>query len=245
MTVTFPRLLTLNPVSPNHLVGVAPPTFEAADANDTDEALVARARARDSTAFELLMRRHNQRVYRVVRSILRDADEIEDVIQQAYLQAFVHLDQFGGAARWSTWVCRIAINEALARVRGRGRFVSIEAASEADMTDFDRVPAGDPERVAAGRELGHMVEQAIDGLPEIYRAVLIMREVEGMSTNEAAAVLEVEPEVIKTRLHRARASLRGAIEDRVGDQMKNAFTFGNERCDRVVTAVLARLNLGG
>jgi len=232
-------------VSPNHLVGVPPPTFEPADANDTDEALVDRARARDSAAFELLMRRHNQRVYRVVRSILRDADEIEDVIQQAYMQAFVHLDQFGGAARWSTWVCRIAINEALARVRGRGRFVSIDAASEEDMTDFDRVPAGDPERAAAGREFGQMVEQAIDGLPEIYRAVLIMREVEGMSTNEAAAVLDVEPEVIKTRLHRARASLRTAVENRVGDQMKNAFTFGNERCDRVVAAVLARLNIGG
>jgi RNA polymerase sigma-70 factor, ECF subfamily len=230
-------------VSSNHLGGVAPSTFEPADANDTDEALVSRARARDGAAFELLMRRHNQRVYRVVRSILRDSDEIEDVIQQAYLQAFLHLDQFSGAARWSTWVCRIAINEALARVRGRGRFVSIDAATEEDMTDFERVPAGDPERVAAGRELGHMVEQAIDGLPEIYRAVLMMREVEGMSTNEAAAVLQVEPEVIKTRLHRARASLRTSIESRVGDQMKNAFTFGNERCDRVVAAVLARLNM--
>jgi RNA polymerase sigma-70 factor (ECF subfamily) len=229
-------------VSPNHLVGVPPPTFDSAD--DSDEALVSRARARDSAAFELLMRRHNQRVYRVVRAILRDADEIEDVIQQAYMQAFVHLDQFGGAARWSTWVCRIAINEALARVRGRGRFVSMDAANEEDMTDFDRVPASDPERAAAGRELGQMVEQAIDGLPEIYRAVLIMREVEGMSTNEAAAVLDVEPEVIKTRLHRARASLRAAVENRVGDQMKNAYTFGNERCDRVVAAVLARLNLG-
>jgi len=225
-------------------VGAGPQRSAPGDVNETDEALVGRARARDSSAFELLMRRHNQRVYRVVRAILRDADEIEDVIQQAYLQAFAHLDQFGGAARWSTWVCRIAINEALARLRGRGRFVSIEAASEEDMTDFDRVSAGNPERAAAGREFGHMVEQAIDGLPEIYRAVLIMREVEGMSTNEAAAVLDVEPEVIKTRLHRARASLRGAIENRVGDQMKNAFTFGNERCDRVVAAVLARLNIG-
>ena len=100
---------------------------------------MVRARARDRAAFELLMRRHNQRVYRVVRSILRDADEIEDVIQQAYLQAFLHLDQFGGNARWSTWVCRIAINEALARIRQRGRFVSIDAASEEAMADFRRV----------------------------------------------------------------------------------------------------------
>jgi len=116
-------------VSTDHLVGAGPQRSAPGDVNETDEALVGRARARDSSAFELLMRRHNQRVYRVVRAILRDADEIEDVIQQAYLQAFAHLDQFGGAARWSTWVCRIAINEALARLRGRGRFVSIEAAS--------------------------------------------------------------------------------------------------------------------
>jgi RNA polymerase sigma-70 factor, ECF subfamily len=231
-------------VSANDMVGGGVPSFESGDANDTDEALVNRARARDGAAFELLMRRHNQRIYRVVRSILRDPDEIEDVIQQAYMQAFLHLDQFGGAARWSTWVCRIAINEALARLRQRGRFVSMDAASEEAMTDFDKVSSGDPERAAAGREFGHMVEQAIDGLPEIYRAVLIMREVEGMSTSEAAAVLDVEPEVVKTRLHRARASLRTAIENRVGDQMKNAYTFGNERCDRVVAAVLNRLSIG-
>ena len=113
----------------------------ASGSNDTDEALVDRARARDSAAFELLMRRHNQRVYRVVRSVLRDTDDIEDVIQQAYVQAFLHLDQFGGAARWSTWVCRIAINEALARLRQRGRFVSIDAVSEEAMSDFDGFPA--------------------------------------------------------------------------------------------------------
>jgi RNA polymerase sigma-70 factor (ECF subfamily) len=219
-------------------------TVDAARSEDTDEKLVERARAHDGAAFELLMRRHNQRVYRVVRSILRDVDEIEDVIQQAYLQAFTHLDQFGGNARWSTWVCRIAINEALARIRLRGRFVSIDAASEESMADFSKAPNSDPERTAAGREFGHLVERAIDGLPDIYRSVLILREVEGMTTEETASVLDVEVDVIKTRLHRARAALRDAIEDRVGEQMKNAYTFGNERCDRVVAAVLAKLTVG-
>ena len=225
-------------------VSIGPATFETRAGEDTDEALVQRARDRDRAAFELLMRRHNQRVYRVVRSLLRDADEIEDVIQQAYLQAFLHLDQFGGNARWSTWVCRIAINEALARIRQRGRFVSIDAASEEAMADFSKGPGDDPERKAAGREFGGMVEQAIDGLPDIYRSVLILREVEGMTTEETATVLGVEVDVVKTRLHRARASLRAAIENRVGEQMQNAFTFGNERCDRVVAAVLAKLDLG-
>jgi RNA polymerase sigma-70 factor (ECF subfamily) len=203
-----------------------------------------RARAHDRAAFELLMRRHNQRIYRVVRSILRGADEIEDVIQQAYLQAFTHLDQFGGNARWSTWVCRIAINEALARIRQRGRFVSIDAASEEAMADFSKGPNSDPERAAAGREFGHLVERAIDELPDIYRSVLILREVEGMTTEETAGVLDVEVDVVKTRLHRARAALRASLENRVGEQMQNAFTFGNERCDRVVAAVLAKLDFG-
>jgi len=209
--------------------------------DEQDDALVARARARDPLAFELLMRRHNQRLYRVVRSVLREPAEIEDVIQQAYFQAFVHLDQFGGAARWSTWVSRIAFNEALARLRQRGRFVSMEAVSEQVMTMSSKAPGEDPERAASGRELGQMVEQAIDSLPEIYRTVLILREIEGMSTVDVAAVLAVEPDVIKTRLSRARRALRAAIESGVGDAMKSAYAFGNERCDRVVAAVLARL----
>jgi RNA polymerase sigma-70 factor, ECF subfamily len=225
-------------------VSIDPATVDAARADDTDEQLVVRARAHDRAAFELLMRRHNQRIYRVVRSILRGADEIEDVIQQAYLQAFTHLDQFGGNARWSTWVCRIAINEALARIRQRGRFVSIDAASEEAMADFSKGPNSDPERAAAGREFGHLVERAIDELPDIYRSVLILREVEGMTTEETAGVLDVEVDVVKTRLHRARAALRASLENRVGEQMQNAFTFGNERCDRVVAAVLAKLDFG-
>jgi len=212
------------------------------DLEQTDDALVLRARAHDLAAFELLMRRHNQRVYRVVRSVLRDQSEIEDVIQQAYLQAFSHLEQFTGAAPWSTWVSRIALHEALARLRQRGRFVSMASGSEDDMANIPSIsPGDDPERAAAGHEMGRMVEQAVDGLPEIYRAVLILREVEGMSTTEAAAVLSVEPEVVKTRLHRARSALRSAVERRVGEQMKTAYTFGNERCDHVVAAVLARL----
>jgi len=214
------------------------------DAVADDEALVARARAHDATAFELLMRRHNQRVYRVVRALLRDGPEIDDVIQQAYLNAFQHLDQFTGEAAWSTWVCRIAINEALARLRQGGRFISMDSAEEDGMANPSKAPEADPERAAAGREFGRLVEHAIDELPQMYRTVLIMREIEGMSVGETAAALEVEEGVVKTRLHRARAALRSAIEGRVGDQMKNAYTFGNARCDAVVAAVLARLNLG-
>jgi RNA polymerase sigma-70 factor (ECF subfamily) len=217
-----------------------PPAVASASAV-ADEVLVERVRAHDLTAFEVLMRRHNQRLYRVVRSVLRDPAEVEDVMQQAYLSAFVHLDQFEGAARWSTWLCRIAINEALATVRQQGRFVSIDSASEGLMGDAVKAQNADPERAAARREFGQVVEQAIDRLPDIYRVVLMMREIEGMTTAETAAVLEVDEDVVKTRLHRARALLRESIERQAGAEMKTAYSFGAARCDRLVAAVLARL----
>lgn len=211
-----------------------------------DAWLVARARAGEPEAFEQLMRRHNQRVYRVVRSVLRDEAEIEDVIQQAYVSAFTHLDQFEGIAAWSTWLCRIAINEALARCRHRGRFVSYDALMDGGRTSehaaWLRADGADPERQAAEREMTALVEAAVDRLPDIYRSVLVMREIEGMSTNETAAILDVAEDVVKTRLHRARTALRAALEKRIGFAWESAFTFGNQRCDRIVARVLTTLS---
>jgi RNA polymerase sigma-70 factor, ECF subfamily len=206
-----------------------------------DEILVDRARRNDAPAFELLMRRHNQRVYRVVRSVLRAPAEIEDVMQQAYVSAFTHLDQFTGAAKWSTWVCRIAWNEALARLRQQGKFVSIDSVAEDELATHWKAGDMDPEQTAADREFTQLVAADIDRLPDIYRMVLIMREIEGMSTADTAAVLDVEEDVVKTRLLRARAALRGTVEKRIGEQIGEAFSFGSERCDRVVAAVLARI----
>jgi RNA polymerase sigma-70 factor (ECF subfamily) len=214
----------------------------AAQQPTEESSLVERARRNDARAFEVLMRRNNQRVYRVVRSVIDDATEIEDIMQHAYLQAFTHLEQYSGAAQWSTWLCRIAINEAKARLRKRSRFLPLEAVSEeAQVQDAPRSDAMNPEQTLAGRELTQMVEEAIDRLPELYRSVLMLREVEGMSTNDTAQVLDVEPDVVKTRLHRARAALRSSVEERLGEGMKNAYEFGNARCDQVVAAVLAKL----
>jgi RNA polymerase sigma-70 factor (ECF subfamily) len=219
-----------------------PPALDAgATPEPADEALVTRARAGDAAAFELLMRRHNRRVYRAVRSVLRDGVDVEDVMQQAYVQAFTHLDQFEGAARWSTWMCRIAYNEALARVRQRGRFVSIDATKEDTVEDTSRAPLVDPERSAGRRELARLVELELDRLPDIYRAVVMFREVEGLSVADTAEVLGVEEPVVKTRLHRARALLRAAIEARLGSGLEDSFAFDAPRCDRVVAGVLARL----
>jgi RNA polymerase sigma-70 factor (ECF subfamily) len=153
------------------------------------------------------------------------------------------MGQFQGAAPWSTWLCRIALNEALARVRQRGRFVSMDVENDQATASIFDAGMRDPESAAVGREVGDVVEQAIDKMPGIYRAVLLMRGVEGMTTAETAAILDVEPEVVKTRLHRARATLRSIVEDELGEHMNSAFTFGNERCDLVVATVLARLSL--
>jgi len=220
----------------------APQTEPALETSD--EELVERVRLGDRLAFELLMRRNNRRVYRAVRTVLRDGADVEEVMQQTYVLAFSHLGQFQGNARWSTWVCRIAFNEALARLRQRGRFVSIDT-SETAVPDAWRAPAPDPERQVRARELGRLVEETIDGLPDIYRSVLIFREIEGMTTLETATILAVEENVVKTRLHRARALLREAIERRIGRQLDDAFAFEARRCDRVVTAVLAQIAPAG
>jgi RNA polymerase sigma-70 factor (ECF subfamily) len=229
----------------------ARPAPPAPDEDPADEVLVERARAGDRAAFELLMRRNNRRVYRTIRAVLRDGAEVEDAMQEAYVSAFTHLDQFEGAARWSTWLCRIAYNEALARVRSRKRFVSIdashEAGSEATMQhdDAPRTPQPDPERTAGDRELARVLEVAIDRLPDIYRSVLVLRQIDGLGVAETASILDVAEEVVKTRLHRARALLRAELETRIGAQLDEAYAFGAHRCDRVVASVLARLPARG
>ena len=201
----------------------------------TDAQVVERVRAGDLALFEVLMRRHNQRVYRAIRSILRDEAEVEDVMQQAYVAAYAHLDQFQGASLFSTWLVRIAVNEALGRKRRARRLVGLEAAPDAAVTSPDQ------EEQAVVRELAAIVEGAIDALPEMYRTVLVLREVEGMSTSDTAQALGVSEEVVKTRLHRAKRQVRDALDERVGAAHVHAFPFRDTRCNRVVDAVMERL----
>src|SRR5687767_12532312 len=189
----------------------------------TDEQVVADVLKGQTALFEVLMRRYNERVYRAVRAILRDEAEAEDVMQQAYLNAYAHLRQFDGRAKFSTWLTRIAINEALARVRRRRSYEPFdEETSQVDRDAFGpggRVladPARNPERAAVTKELRDLLEWAIDGLPDGAREVFVLREVEGLSTAEAAAALDVSEDVVKTRLSRARSALRRLIVDRTG-----------------------------
>jgi RNA polymerase sigma-70 factor (ECF subfamily) len=209
----------------------------------SDLEIVEAVRGGEAALFELLMRRYNQRLYRVARSIVRNVGEAEDVMQEAYVQAYVHLDQYEGRAPFSTWLTKIAVHEALARLRRQNRVVRLEVLlEEDDPMDSLKSPAGDPEHQASGRELAGLLSEAVDALPEAHRIVFTMREVEGMSTAETAECLGVSQENVKVRLHRARAALRAYIDERLGAETRRLFAFHLSRCDQVVVKVLARIS---
>jgi RNA polymerase sigma-70 factor (ECF subfamily) len=209
----------------------------------TDEEIATRVARGERALFELLMRRYNQRVYRVARAIVKDEAEAEDVMQQAYVNAYASLGQFQGRAKFSTWLTRIAVNEALARVRKRGRVAPLDSEDpREDPMERFASPTADPERQAFTSELRAALETAVDELPETYRAVFVMRDVEGLSTAEAAACLDLTEEAIKTRLHRARTMLRDSLYDRAGLAAATSFTFHLSRCDRIVDAVMRRIS---
>ncbi len=207
----------------------------------TDEQVVADVLKGQTALFEVLMRRYNERVYRVVRAILRNDEEAEDVMQQAYVNAYAHLRQFSGAARFSTWLTRIAINEALSRVRIHRRYESLDEEPSNVEPLMTTPPPRDPERQAFSGELRELLESAIDELPDGGREVFMLREVEGMSTAEVAEALDVSEDVVKTRLSRARRELRRGLLERTGASTSDAFRFYRPRCDRVVVKVMSRI----
>jgi RNA polymerase sigma-70 factor (ECF subfamily) len=216
----------------------------------SDEAdLVARAREGDAAAVRRIIRQHNQRLYRIARSIVRDDGEAEDALQDAYARAFTNLASFRGEARLGTWLARIVMNEALGRLRRRRATVELNAMTEGDARDAEIIrfpnanPQIDPETAVAQRELRALLERAIDELPESFRTVLVARLIEGMSVEETADLLGIVPETVKTRLHRARRLLRAAMEKHIGPAMGDAFPFAGRRCERVADNVIARLGL--
>jgi RNA polymerase sigma-70 factor (ECF subfamily) len=205
----------------------------------TDGEVVRRVVDGEVALFEVLMRRHNQRVYRAVRAILRDEAEVEDVMQQAYLRAYTHLRDFEGGSAFSTWLLRIAVNEALGRIRRRDRMTLVgDLPEEIEPTG---APPQTPEDAAAAREAAALLEEAIDRLPAGHRVVYMLREVEQLSTAETAQALGIQEDAVKVRLHRARLALRGLLEDRIGEAAPQAFAFLAPRCNRVVEAVLAAI----
>ncbi|HKG20561.1 MAG TPA: RNA polymerase sigma factor [Blastocatellia bacterium] len=208
----------------------------------TDEEVVERVRAGETALFEVLMRRYNQRIYRAVRSILREDGEAEDVTQDAYVRSYMHLDQFDGRAAFSTWLTKIAVHEALARLRKRQRLVEIDAASKetGESLNLESL-APSPEQVVLTQTLKIVLEAAIDRLPQAYRSVFMLRDVERMSTAETAECLDISEGAVKVRLHRARALLRKEIQAQTGAATASAFHFAGARCDRIVAGVLENI----
>jgi RNA polymerase sigma-70 factor (ECF subfamily) len=223
----------------------APPTPAAA----TDASLVTRTAAGDQTAFEALMRRHNGRLFRAARAILKDDAEAEDAVQDAYLDAYRHMRDFRGDSQVGTWLVRIAVNHALMRLRKQKRnsvvvsFDQPEAGDSGDIVDQladDRnEPPGD---TMIRGEIRQLLERRIDELPISYRTVFILREVEEMSVEETSEALGIPPATVRTRLFRARALLRQALVRDVDLVTGDVFGFAGARCDRIVASVLARIS---
>ena len=213
-------------------------TAEVPVATLSDADIVKRVRDGDRALFEILMRRHNQRLYRTARAVVKDEVEVEDVMQQAYINAFTHLHQFEERSQFSTWLTRITLNEAFGR---RRKMRPPEDAGES--MDTIRSPQPDPERQAYAEELRRVLEDAVDTLPDSYRTVFMLRDIEGLSTQETGDGLGLGEEAVKTRLHRARAMIRQAVTARIGEVASGTFQFQAPRCDRVVAAVLAEILL--
>jgi RNA polymerase sigma-70 factor (ECF subfamily) len=207
-----------------------------------DEALVQRVLAGDRNVFELLMRRNNTRLYRAIRSLVPDEQEVEELMQQAYVLAYTRLGQFAHDARFSTWLLRIGINEALQRLRSDRRWPRAAPDALEEAPSMDDVT---PDVRLARAQLNHLLEQLVDRLPETYRSVLVLREVQQLSTSEVAEALDLTPDNVKQRLSRAKAMLRDALEQRTGESIAELYPFEAPRCDRVVANVLDRLASAG
>jgi RNA polymerase sigma factor (sigma-70 family) len=218
-----------------------------AESPDDDATLVRRIVAEDEAAFELLMRHHNKRLYRVARAILKDDADAQDVLQEAYLAAFRHMTDFRADAKLSTWLTRIVINQALARRRRRRRDSSVVPFSDTlrGERSTDAVSAfGDsaesPETATTRADVRRLLESKIDALPVAFRTVFILREVEELSVDETAACLSIPEATVRSRLFRARGLLRESLAGDFDVATRDAFNFDGERCDRIVTGVLQR-----
>ena len=209
----------------------------------SDEDVVTRIRAGETGLYATLMRRYNQRLFRVVRSVVTNDGEAEDVLQEAWVRAYAHLNQFEGRASFSTWLTRIAFHEALARTRNSKRWRPLENRGGEIMAEVDRrqTTSVTPESQALSGELGRMLQAAVDALPETYRSVFVLREVEQLSTRETAESLDLSEEAVKTRLHRSRALLRRELENCLGPAIAAAYTFLGTPCDQMVRRVLDRI----
>lgn len=218
-----------NPIDPDNFNSIS------------DEEIVAKVIAGKSNLFEVLVRRHNQQLFRIVRSYITDEEDVKDVMQTAYLKAYDKLHQFRSEAKFSTWLIRIAINEALKLLKKKKKISEVETVTDtADKDQINRSVTSDPETNVIQSDMNEYVERAIDRLPLPYRRVFIMREIEQMSTKETAKCLEITRVNVKVRLHRAKGMLKKELLDMVGNT--EVFRFKGERCDAMTQSVMSKIN---
>jgi len=213
-------------------------------AHTPESELVARAAQGDEAAFEAIMRRHNRLLFRTARSILKSDTEAEDALQEAYLRAWRALGSFRAAAKLSTWLVRIVVNEALGRMRrAEAQVIPLDAAMDSHDPDIQASLADEPdqrpEHSAMRTQVRRLLEARIDVLPEAFRTVFMLRAVEEMSVEEVAQALEIPEATVRTRFFRARSLLREGLASQVDAALGDAFGFDGARCDRIVAAVLA------
>lgn len=207
-----------------------------------DGAIVKRILAGEKELFEILLRRYNQTLYRVVRSYLKDQDEVQDAMQNAYLKAFDKLFQFQGNSSFSTWLIRIGINEALLRLKDlkKGKTVYLDP-FPGKKTDLNQIPDKqmNPEKAIIRQEANQLLEQAIDNLPEKYRVIYILKEIEGLDSPQIENSLKITESNVKVRLHRAKKLLKDSLYQLTSNG--EVFEFGNSHCDAVVKFVMSRI----
>jgi RNA polymerase sigma-70 factor (ECF subfamily) len=217
----------------------------------TDAELAGRLRRGDAAAFRILMQRHNQRLFRMARSILRDSADAEDAVQDAYVLAFTRIDQFRQAASLGTWLSRIVLNEAFRRLRQRKDMSGLDGhddfSGKAPIAQVIPFPGAQgqttPEEDAARAEIRRVLEHAIDTLPDMFRVVFVLREIEQMSVEETAACLDIPVGTVKTRLHRAHYLLGRSLRQQLSPNLTGVFPFAGERCSRIIARVLERLGI--
>ncbi|MEX2374480.1 MAG: RNA polymerase sigma factor [Dehalococcoidia bacterium] len=210
------------------------------------EELIALVRKRDEAAVRTLVARYNRHLFRIARGLVRDDNEAEDIVQETYVRAFTGLHRFRGDAAFSTWITRIALNEAYGRLRRKGPTVAISEIESAVHSDGGQVimfrpPILNPESETGREQVRMILERAIDQVPEPFRMVFILRDLEGHSTDEAAAILSIKPETVKTRLFRARRLMRTKFKNTLLPSFSEVFPFGGYRCARMADWIVERL----
>lgn len=227
-----------------------PAQTTTANASDDDLSIARRVVAGDRTAFELLMRRHNRRLYRLARATLRNDAEAEDALQDAYLHAYKSMSQFRGDSQLFTWLSRLVLNECFARLRRSARRQNVIPIVDAPdyIEHADAMTTHDddaPDEALARSQVRALLERKLDELPELFRMVFVLRSIEEMSVEETAQCLNIPEATVRSRHFRARSLLRESLAQAFDLAERDVFEFGGAKCDRVVASVLSKVSEGG